>query len=206
MATRMWMSSALAILTALAAAPGAADSAKTAAKGWGPPSIAYSADMTFTYGPKLKVITSFYYSPSRQRMDYSFRGRRRVMIVYTDARLVFELLPDKKIFRKRRVDHLPAWSFGASRADSERERVGDEVISGVPTVKYKVRAKTPYGERFEGFVWLDRDRVVIKLDGKQIRGKVSRPVVVTISNLRKGALDEAVFQVPAGFKEAPHRK
>jgi hypothetical protein len=55
-------------------------------------------------------------------------------------------------------------------------------------------------------MWVDRDRVVIKLDGKQIRGKISRNVVVTVSNLRKGALAAEVFKVPAGFREAPYRK
>ena len=48
--------------------------------------------------------------------------------------------------------------------------------------------------------------LVIKLDGTQIRGKIRRKVVVTIANLRKGALGPDVFNVPAGFKEAPHRK
>ena len=104
MATISWVSAGVVALAALAVLPAAADTTKNAAKTWGPPSIAYSADMSFVYGPKLRVLTSFYYSPTRQRMDYAFRGRRRLMIVYVDARLVFELLPDKKIYRKRRID------------------------------------------------------------------------------------------------------
>ncbi len=206
MRKRIWF--AVGLAASLTAAPGlaAGDDGKAATKAWGPPSIAYSADMTFAYGPKQKVMTSFYYSPGRQRMDYAFRGRRRIMIVFTDARLIFELLPDTKIFRKKRVEHLPAWSFGATRPDAKRKRLGEEVVSGIPTVKYAVEADTPYGEKFEGFVWIDRDRVVIKLDGKQIRGKLSRKVVVTIANLRKGALSPDVFKVPANFTEAPYKK
>ena len=199
--SRLGISAAMAMASPL---PAMADDGKKPA--WGPPSIAYSADMTFTYGPNRFLKTSFYYSPSRQRMDYAFRGRRRIMIVYSDARLVFELLPDTKIFRKRRVEHLPAWSFGASRPDAERKHLGRETIGGIETDKYAVKAATPYGEKFEGFVWVDRDRVVVKLDGKQIRGKISRHVVVTLANLRKGALAADVFKVPAEFKEAPYRK
>lgn len=201
---KTWLSACIALAVAVAA-PASAEDGKKAAS-WGPPSIAYSADVTFTYGPNQRIKTSFYYSPTRQRMDYAFRQRHRIMIVYSDARLVFELLPDKKLFRKRRVDHLPAWNFGASRPDAERKHLGKETIGEIETDKYAVKAMTPYGEKFEGVMWVDRDRVVIKLDGKQIRGKISRNVVVTVSNLRKGALAAEVFKVPAGFREAPYRK
>lgn len=189
------------------AGAGAKPDGKKPADGlWALPSVSYSADVTYDYGPRLKVVTAFYYTPSRQRLDYGYRGARRITIVYTDSRLVFELLPRQKVFRKKRVKHLPAWNFGVSRPETERRRVGEEVVGGIKTVKYAVSAKTPYGETFEGHAWLDADRVVVKLDGVQRRGKQARKVVMTLANLRKAPIPQALFNVPAGFKEVPYRK
>ena len=38
---------------------------------------------------------------------------------------------------KRRVDHLPAWNFGASRPDAERKHLGKETIGEIETAILK---------------------------------------------------------------------
>lgn len=164
------------------------------------PTVSYTADITFTYGPKLKFVASFYYSPGRQRMDYSTARSRRIDMVFADAKQVIRLDISQKRFCRFRAEHLPAWNFGVSSEGVKRTLVGPDKVGKLDAQRYKVSSSTPYGDSFEGDAWIDPDGVVLKLDGTQKRGKQSRKVVMVLTNLRKTKLQNGLFQVPNGYR------
>lgn len=183
----------LALLAVLfAAAPAAL------AETWGPPTADYSADLAFTNEAGQTLRHRFYYTPKRQRLDYKVGERDETAIVDQIEAAVFVLYPEQKRFLKSPLVE-PEFDFGIGRAETKREKLGEEEIDGRRTVKYRVEAKTAQGQIYSGLAWLSAERIVVKLDGEIKHGRRARRITMAMAALKVGPVDPAVFRIPDGF-------
>lgn len=177
----------------IAAAPGA-----VAAEDWGPPTAEYSAVLTFTDGRGETLRHRMYYSAKRQRVDYEADGRTEIAIVDQEAAAVFVLYPDRKQYRKAALVE-PEFDLGIGRAETKREKAGEDDTAGRKASKYRVEAKTAQGQIYKGLAWLTAERILVKLEGEVTQGRRTRRLSMIASELKVGPVDPAVFQVPAGY-------
>lgn len=90
------------------------------------------------------------------------------------------------------VGGLDAWT-------ASRTRLRDETVAGVKATRWKTRAEGPRGG-FTGDIWTSREGVVVKAVGmlNSVEGDDS-PVEMTLSDLRVGAVDRQMFELPKGW-------
>jgi hypothetical protein len=169
-----------------------------AAEGWGPPSADYSAVLTFADQRGETLVHRMHYTAKRQRLDYKAGEREEIAIVDQEAAAVFVLYPAQKRYRKSPLVQ-PEFDFGIGRAETKREKLADESVAGRPAAKYRVEAKTAQGQEFKGFAWLTAERIVVRLEGEVKQGRRTRRITMLASELKIGAVDPAVFRVPADY-------
>jgi len=195
-------------LFALLAVPGmvfAQDKTAEAKTGWGPPTVSYSADMVFTNDRGRSRTARLYYTAKRQRLEYS-AGKEIVAIVFDHAaNRAYQLLLNGRGWRPVRAIK-PQFNFGMSDPASKREKVAEERMAGMTVIKYRVTSKTSVGDIFEGFGWVDKNRIIVKMVGKVTRGKRSQKLTMVLQKLKIGAVDPSLFVVPKEYKKLPPLK
>src|SRR6185437_15447616 len=102
--------------------------------------------------------------------------------------------------------------FGFTRAAAElREhdllstKLGEEVIDGQRTTKYRVEHTARDGTEVDGYVWLTREGIPMRLDGMYTpaQGGKPTPFHMELSNVRVGPQDPALFDVPQNMVKLP---
>lgn len=90
------------------------------------------------------------------------------------------------------VGGLDAWR-------ATRTKVREENVAGLRATRWKTRAEGPKGG-FAGDVWTSREGIVLKASGvlSSADGDDS-PVEMALSNVRIGAVDRQVFELPKGW-------
>lgn len=169
-----------------------------AAQEWGPATAEYSARLTFTDGRGEVLIHRLYHTEKRQRVDYKSGEADEIAIVDQVAAAVFILYPARKRYIKSALVQ-PEFDLGIGRADTKREKVAEEAVAGLAATKYRVEAKTAQGQEFKGFAWLTAERIVVKLEGEVKQGRRTRRLTMTASEIKIGAMEAALFAVPAGY-------
>jgi hypothetical protein len=179
--------------------------AQTAAQDWGAPTAEYSATVHMQESGGETLSFRFFHTALRQRLEYRAGTDEEVTIVDQHAAAVYVLRPAIKRYRTG-AQARPEYDFGVSRDETKRERIGEEAVGDLPAVKYRVESRTALGEEFRGLAWLGAHRIVLKLDGELKRGRRTRGITMTLSDLRVGPLDPALFQVPADYTPVEPRK
>ena len=169
-----------------------------AAEEWGPPTADYSAVLSFVDGRGEALVHRMYYSEKRQRLDYKAGERAEIAIVDQVAAAVFVLYPDLKRYKKSPLVE-PEFDFGISRAETKREKIGDEKVDGTAAAKYRIEAKTAQGQEFKGVAWLTPDRIVVKLEGEVRQGRRARRLAMNAREVNIGPVDPAVFAIPPAY-------
>jgi len=84
----------------------------------------------------------------------------------------------------------------------ESERLGEETVGGHPCVKWKVTMTTSDGNPFVYYSWgaQDLDNFAIK---KEFETTPGESMVIEYSNVVLGSPDKSVFEIPAGYAQAP---
>lgn len=82
----------------------------------------------------------------------------------------------------------------------ERTRVGRETVNGFDTTRYRVVFAGPDG-RYEGDSWFTDDNIGVRCDMTATEGGKSTRVLFDITRLERGPQDDALFEVPAGYRK-----
>lgn len=79
-------------------------------------------------------------------------------------------------------------------------REGRERVNGLDTTRVWVERSAGSGSGFSGRIWVTDQGVVARLDGEgESRGRRGR-TVINFSDVRIGAVDPALFELPAGLR------
>jgi hypothetical protein len=168
------------------------------AQEWGPPTADYRATVRLTQSGGESLSYRFFFTEQRQRLEYRAGEDEEVTIVDQAAAAVYVLRPSVKRYRIS-PQAKPEYDFGVSRADTRRERIGEDNVAALAAVKYRVESRTEAGDRFQGFAWIGTERIVLKLEGELTRGRRTRGLTMTLADLVIGPIDPGLFRVPAEY-------
>ena len=183
-------------LLMLATAPGRARAALL-----GDAALAYSAERTVIINGRTYTGTVFHI-PGRDRDEQEIEGIAEVIILDAAAKQGFLFLPRLKTY--------VTFAFPPLLAELDdpalrRSPMGQEVVNGVRTTKYRIDHVAADGSRARGFIWVSARGVLMRLDGTVTRAHGGRPMQLRmeLAKLAIGPQDPALFQLPAGLIELP---
>ncbi len=167
----------------------------------GDASIPYSAQRTVTVNGH-SYAGPVYHMPGHERHEQDLQGIHQVVILDAQKLRGWLVLPGLKTYVEFPFPKLLA----ELNEDSVRHSaVGEEDVDGVRTTKYRVDHTTEDGTRAQGFVWLSRAGVLMKLDGTVLRPNAGKPMTIhmELSEFHQAPQDPSLFELPAGFVKLP---
>jgi len=191
-----WIFLALVAASLIAAAPPASRAAIV-----GDAAVPYSATRIVTVNGK-DYIGKVFATPGKQRHDVDINGVAMSFILdIADGKGVV-VVPAVNSF----IDFpLPPLLSELDRRRLDRHAVGNERIDGMRATKYRLDYTASDGTHGEGFLWLGRDNILLRLDGRILRPR-HRPMTVTmrLEGLKVGPQNEALFDAPKGMHRLPY--
>jgi hypothetical protein len=172
--------------------------------------------------PKAGFSADFVYMGSDGGFSFSFKGRINstpeglervslndsdiITIARPDKDAVYELYPDIRAYSEVRMSAHSREPLPLKDKDFKLVPDGREALNGVATDRYKARMTDSEGSVYEGAVWVTRDGIVAMMDLKctgcraRGNGKDAPRMIFELRNLKTGAQDHSLFEVPEGYE------
>jgi hypothetical protein len=163
------------------------------------PTVAYSADRVIE-SEAGTMTGKVYATRGMERQETTMSGMTTVMILRHDKQLGYMLMPSQHMYSQ--LDLATARKQSGSQAPDlvEITRVGSETIEGHSTTQYKMMMKDGSGG---GFIWITSDGIPLKMDMLSKNGGAKTRMTLTLTNLKIGAQDPQLFEVPSGYTAMP---
>ena len=163
------------------------------------PSVEYSADRVIetsqgTFNGKV------YSTKDKERAEMNMSGMQSVMILRRDKQLGWMLMPMQKMYMTMDFAKAQQQSGAAPNDQVEITEVGTETVEGVSAKKFKMLMKDGSGG---GFIWITEQGVPVKMDMLSKGGGEKSRMTVTLKNLKVGAQDAQMFELPSGYTAMP---
>jgi hypothetical protein len=188
----------LALLLAGIAATGAAP---VAARMLGDPSVPFSADRSLSVGDRT-FSGKLYAMPGSQRHEQAIAGVEQVIILHGEDARGWLVLPKLNSY----VEFWFAPAAAELRADDLLStKLGEETIAGLRTTKYRIEHSARDGTLVDGYVWLTREGIPMRLDGSYTPANGGKPTAIhmELSNVRQGPQNAALFAIPQNMMKLP---
>jgi hypothetical protein len=171
-----------------------------AAQVLGDASVPFSADRTLTVDGRT-FQGRLYHMPGKQRHEQMLEGMQQVVLLRADRGEGWLVLPSLHSYVEFRFPQAIAELSDPSLRGTP---VGQETVSGMRTTKYRVEHTARDGTSVDGWMWVTREGIVMKLDGvaRPRHGKPT-PFTMQLSNVRIGPQNAALFDLPQGFVKLP---
>jgi hypothetical protein len=172
------------------------------------PTVSFTGEAKYCVvadGREECVTTLMFYSPERWRVEQTDRSRRTVQLVdFTKKTLTVIEFAEKASLTMPFDAKAEETYIGYVRLLADHERVGEEAIGGVATIKYKV-SKTELTLRMEGFAWIGADNIVRRMHVKLTDpvNKVNSEIKFEAIRITVGPVDAASLDVaiPTDFRQ-----
>lgn len=142
-------------------------------------------------------------APGMERSETRVGQMSTVMILRTDRKTGFMLMPAQKMYQELSLAQAELQSAAVSQEMAEFEAVGTETVAGFATTRYKFVAKD---RSAGGFLWFSAEGIPVKMDVVSKQGRKNARITVTLDDIRVGAQDRTLFEVPAGYTRMPGGK
>lgn len=167
----------------------------------GDAAVPFRAERTVTVDGRT-FTGPLFHAPGHQRHEQDMYGMREVFVLDTRAARGFLVLPSVHTYVEFPFPPLLA---ELDLPDLVRSPMGEETVSGIRTTKYRVDHAARDGSRAQGYLWVSRSGVLMKLDVSVTRAHGGKPIaiVMQLSHLETGAVDPALFALPEGLVRLP---
>lgn len=162
--------------------------------------VSFSATRTVTVNGKVYTGPMFHV-PGRERHEQTLLGMQEVFLLDDQQGAAMLVMPALKT----EVD-FPFPPLMTSLLDSSlaKTALGEEQVDEVPATKYRVDKTAPDGTRGEGFLWISRRGVLLKLDGTVTAPGGHRTAIqMALSDVKEAPQSPALFAPPSGFSKLP---
>ncbi len=179
----------------------AAPAGAPAARMLGDPSVPFSADRMLTVGER-SFSGKLYAIPGSQRHEQQIAGVDQVIILDGKDARGWLVLPTLN-------SYVEFWFAPAaselSADDLLSAKLGEETVNGLRTTKYRIEHTARDGTLVDGYLWLTREGIPMRLDGmyRPASGGTPTPVRMELSNVRQGPQSAALFAVPQNMMKLP---
>jgi hypothetical protein len=163
------------------------------------PTASYSADRVIE-SEAGTISGKVYAARGMERHEMNVGGMTSVMILRQDKQLGYMLMPAQHMYQQ--LDFAQAQKQSGTQAADQVDitEVGSETIEGHATTKYKLVMKDGSGG---GFIWITSEGIAIKMDVLSKSGREKTRMTLTLTNLKIGAQDPQLFEVPSDYKAMP---
>jgi len=161
--------------------------------------VEYSADIvTESGGVALKERV--YYAPGKLRKELEVPRGKQIEITRLDKKVAWLLMTEERLYLERGLG--TGDDANPTAITFERTAVGEEMVNGVPTTKYKALAKQPDGGTLSGYVWATRDGITVKME-LAADGAPDARLTMEVTNLKIGKQAPSLFEIPSGYRRLP---
>ena len=185
---RFWC--ALLLAMALLSMPAAAGS-------WPVPNAAYKATRVIDSGG-AQMSGLLFHDHGKERWEMSMEGMTHVMILRPDLEKIFLLMPQMNMAMEMPLTRGGSIPTPDRYSGIEPEIVGQEVIAGEQTTKYKVEGDEGTGP-YTMFFWMTDDGITMRTQGSSAEGSFE----LRLDDLQRGEQPAALFELPAGVQVMP---
>jgi len=166
------------------------------------PTADYTADSVAKSEGQADSTSKIWYTKDKVRVDVTHQGQSMSVIMDRATKKMTVLIPKSKMFQTEALPEGEAQNPIASGA-WEVAKAGDETVAGVATTKWNVSGKGADGRAFKGVIWTTKENIQVKMEGEaEDEGKKAK-VVSELKNLKVGAIDAKVFEIPNDYKPVP---
>jgi hypothetical protein len=172
-----------------------------AARMLGDPSVPFSADRALTVGDRT-FMGKVYAVPGSQRHELMIGEIPQVIILHGADAKGWLILPGLNSFVE----------FGFAKAALELSdgdllstKLGQEVIDGHRTTKYRIEHTAQDGTMVDGYLWQTAEGIPMRLDGMYTpaNGGKPTPVRMELSHVQLGPQNASLFVVPQNMVKLP---
>ncbi len=167
----------------------------------GDAAVPYSATRIVTVNGK-DYVGKVFAIPGKQRHDVDINGIAMSFILDVTGGKGVVIVPSVNSY----VDFpLPPLLAELDRHRLDRHAVGEEPIGGLRATKYRIDYTASDGTRGDGFLWLTRDNILLRMEGRIMRPR-HRPMTMTmrLEGLKFGRQDDALFAAPKDMRRLPY--
>jgi hypothetical protein len=189
------------VLTSLLLLAAAFTASPARARMLGDPSVAFSADRMLEIGART-FSGKLFAMPGSQRHEQMIEGIEQVIILHGDNARGWLVLPGLNSYVE--FGFAPA-AFELSDDDLLSTKLGEETIDGRRTTNYRVEHTARDGTLVDGYLWLTREGIPMRLEGNYTppRGGKPTPVRMELSHIRQAPQDASLFKVPQNMVKLP---
>ena len=143
-----------------------------------------------------KYLGRMWQMPGEQRHEQELPAISPVFILRAGSALADVVLPQLHTVVELA---LPKEFALLGHPDLLRKPTGQETVNGIATTKYTIDENLP-GGHIAGSLWLSRDGIPMKCDGKFEPKNGKRSTIYwELRDVKLGKQDEALFEVPHGY-------
>ena len=170
------------------------------------PTVDFSADLTMAVkqngGSQPYVMHGKIFSTEgSERREMESMGRKTVIIHNRKTGEQITLMPEQKMYMIDKDD---------SRRDPERmirdgelklTKKNKEKLKGHSTTKYEMTSTSESKEQFNGFVWLTRQNIPVRITATATEGGRSHDVQIDYDNINIGKQPSHLFKITPGYRQ-----
>ena len=164
---------------------------------WPPTEAAYQGTRVINSGGAV-FSGRLFHDRGKERWEMSMEGMTQVMIMRPDIQKMFMVMPQMNMAMEMPLAAGNKIPTPDSYAGIEPEIVGQEVIAGEQTTKYKVEGNEGAGP-YTVFFWMTADGITMRTEGSSSEGSFA----MHLEGLQRGDQSADLFEVPAGAQVMP---
>jgi hypothetical protein len=163
--------------------------------------ISFSATRTVTIDGKPYTGPMFH-EPGRERDEQKLGAMDMAFILDSQSSQGFLVVPSIKTYV---VFPFPPMLSALVDAEMDKQiAVGEESVDHIPTTKYRVDKTTSDGSHGEGFVWVSKRGVLMRLDGVVTSpGGHRTKIAMKLADVKEGPQKPELFAPPVNMNELP---
>jgi hypothetical protein len=163
--------------------------------------ISFSATRTVTIDGK-PYTGAMFHEPGRERDEQKLGAMDMAFILDSQSSQGFLVVPSIKTYVT-----FPFPPMLSALVDAEMEKqkpVGEDAVDHIPTTKYRVEKTTSDGSHGEGFVWVSKRGVLMRLDGIVTSpGGHKTKIAMKLADVKEGPQRPELFAPPINMNELP---
>jgi hypothetical protein len=172
---------------------------QSAAETLGDARVGFTAERVLVFD-RHRYVGRIWHMPGEQRHEQDLPAIKPVFILRAGSRLGTVVLPQLHTV----VEFVLPKEFSLlGNPNFLRKPVGQETVNGITTTKYTVEEDVS-GGRITGSLWLSRDGIPMKCDGKfEPKSGKSSTIYWELRHVIIGNQDRTLFDVPQGYAKLP---
>jgi hypothetical protein len=163
--------------------------------------ISFTAMRTVTIDGKPYTGPMFH-EPGRERDEQRLGAMDMAFILDSQASQGFLVVPSIRTYV---TFPFPPMLSALVDAQMEKQKpLGEEAVDHIPTIKYRVEQTTSDGSHGEGFAWVSKRGVLMRLDGVVTSPSGHKTkIAMKLADFKEGPQRPELFAPPANMNELP---